>query len=70
MRKERVYKDIDVYQASQERLDFIFSNFEKVYISFSGGKDSGILLNLVLDYVKKHKINKKIGIQILDNEAN
>lgn len=60
----------NVYEASQERLKFIFDNFEKVYLSFSGGKDSGVMLNLVIDYVRKHDIQKKIGIQILDNEAN
>lgn len=70
VRSSRVYKEKNVYEASQDRLDFIFSNFEKVYISFSGGKDSGVLINLVLDYVKKHNIKQKIGIQILDNEAN
>jgi predicted phosphoadenosine phosphosulfate sulfurtransferase len=68
--KKRIYKEINVYEASQERLAFIFENFERVYLSFSGGKDSGVMLNLVLDYVKKHGITKKIGIQILDNEAN
>lgn len=67
---KRIYKQKNVYDATQERLDFIFSNFERIYISFSGGKDSGILLNLVLDYVKKNKIDKKIGVQIMDNEAN
>ena len=28
------------------------------------------MLNLMLDYMRKHKITKKIGIMILDNEAN
>lgn len=67
---KRVYKETNVYEASIERLDFIFANFERVYLSFSGGKDSGIMLNLVLDYMKEHKITQKLGIQILDNEAN
>lgn len=67
---KRMYKDINVYEASQERLDFIFKNFERVYLSFSGGKDSGAMLNLVLDYMKAHDIKIKLGIQILDNEAN
>ena len=67
----RVYsKTLNVYDAAQERLDFIFSNFDRVYLSFSGGKDSGVMLNLVLDYMRKNGITKKIGIQILDNEAN
>lgn len=64
------YSNISVYDASIERLDFIFANFEKVYVSFSGGKDSGVLLNLIIDYARSNKINKKIGVQILDNEAN
>lgn len=67
---KRVYKKTNVYDAANERLDFIFENFERVYVSFSGGKDSGVLLNLVLDYVKRNGIEKKIGVQIMDNEAN
>lgn len=63
-------RELNVYDASQERLAFIFSNFERIYVSFSGGKDSGVLLNLAIDYVRKNKIDKKIGVQILDNEAN
>lgn len=60
----------DVYTASNERLDYIFNTFEKVYLSFSGGKDSGVMLNLCIDYIRKNNIKKKLGIQILDNEAN
>lgn len=67
---KRIYKDKNVYDAANERIKYIFDNFERVYLSFSGGKDSGVMLNLCLDYVKKNNINKKIGIQILDNEAN
>jgi len=50
---KRVYnKDKTVYEAAIERLDFIFNNFERVYLSFSGGKDSGVMLNLVIDYMR------------------
>lgn len=63
-------KTKNVYEAAIERLDFIFANFERIYISFSGGKDSGCLLNLTLQYIKERGIKRKIGIQILDNEAN
>ncbi len=66
----RVYQEANVYDATQERLRFIFENFKKVYVSFSGGKDSGVLLNLVIDYVRANGITQKIGVQILDNEAN
>lgn len=64
------YLEIDVYQAANERIDYIFNNFEKIYLSFSGGKDSGVMLNLVLDYMRKNNITEKIGLMTLDNEAN
>lgn len=67
---KRVYKERNVYDASQERIKFIFDNFERIYLSFSGGKDSGVMLNLVIDYMRKHEIKDKIGLMILDNEAN
>ena len=67
---KRVYKKTNVYDASMERIKFVFDNFERVYLSFSGGKDSGILLNLTLKYMRDNKITEKLGIQILDNEAN
>lgn len=67
---KRIYKSTDVYTAANERIDFIFKNFPRIYLSFSGGKDSGVMLNLVLDYMRKNGITKKIGVQILDNEAN
>ncbi|MDR1811545.1 MAG: DUF3440 domain-containing protein [Candidatus Fibromonas sp.] len=63
------YSNKNVYEASVERIDFIFKNFEKIYISFSGGKDSGVMLNLVVDYMKKHKIARKIGILFVDLEG-
>lgn len=67
----RIYnKKKDVYQAANDRIKFIFANFERVYTSFSGGKDSGVMLNLMIDYMKKHKVKRKIGVMIMDNEAN
>ena len=60
----------NVYEAANERIDFIFNNFERIYMSFSGGKDSGVMLNLVLDYMRKNNITKKVGLMTMDNEAN
>ena len=67
---KRIYKKINVYDATQERIKFIFDNFKRIYVSFSGGKDSGVMLNLMLDYMRKNGITKKIGLMTLDNEAN
>lgn len=67
----RVYdKAKNVYEATQERLAFLFNKFQRIYLSFSGGKDSGVMLNLVIDYMRKNGIKKKIGLMTLDNESN
>lgn len=65
----REYMPQNVYEAFQERLRFIFEEFDNVYISFSGGKDSGLLLNLVMDYRRKYFPWKTIGIFHQDFEA-
>ena len=65
----REYLGQNVYEAFQERLRFIFEEFDNIYVSFSGGKDSGLLLNLVLDYQKKYAPEKKIGVFHQDFEA-
>ena len=67
----KIYNEnTNVYDAANERIDYIFKNFERIYVSFSGGKDSGVMLNLVIDYVRKHNIKEKVGVMVLDNEAN
>ena len=66
---QKMYIDKTVYEATQERLKFIFSEFDNVYISFSGGKDSGLLLNLVMDFVERNNVSKKIGLFHQDFEA-
>ena len=65
----KIYQDQNVYDATQERIKFAFENFDNIYVSFSGGKDSGLLLSLVLDYKRRHNIKKKIGVFHQDFEA-
>ncbi|SHE73228.1 DUF3440 domain-containing protein [Dysgonomonas macrotermitis] len=62
-----LYKN--VYQKTMERIEYIFSHFDNIYVSFSGGKDSGVLLNLTLDYMRTHHITKKITVLHIDVEA-
>lgn len=63
------YIDKNVYDSTQERLKYIFSNFKNVLIAFSGGKDSGVLLNLAYDYAKKNNLTKKLAVYTMDYEA-
>ncbi len=65
----REYLQKSVYDAFRERLEFIFQEFDNIYISFSGGKDSGLLLNLTLDYRNKYYPDRKIGLFHQDFEA-
>ena len=67
MTKEYIKQN--VYEALQERLRLIFEEFDNVYVSFSGGKDSGLLLNLVMDYRRKYFPWKTIGVFHQDFEA-
>ncbi len=58
-----------MYAALQDRLRYIFEEFENIFVSFSGGKDSGLLLNLTLDFQKKYYPHKRIGVFHQDFEA-
>ncbi len=61
------YLDKNVYDAAQERIKYIFNEFENIIVSFSGGKDSGVVLNLAIDEARKRK--RKIGVVFIDLEA-
>ncbi|MBE6633731.1 MAG: DUF3440 domain-containing protein [Ruminococcaceae bacterium] len=65
----REYLDQNVYDATQERLRFLFEHFDNLFVSFSGGKDSGLLLELFLDYRNRHFPNRVIGVFHQDFEA-
>lgn len=61
---------MNVYEAARNRIDFVFRNFENVYVSFSGGKDSGVLMNLAIQWLDEHpEENRKLGIFHMDYEA-
>lgn len=60
---------MNVYDAFLERIQFIFEEFDHIYVSFSGGKDSGLLLNMVLDYRNQHYPERTIGVFHQDFEA-
>lgn len=62
------YREPSVYDATSARLDFVYTNFNRVYLSFSGGKDSGVLLNMAIEAAKRH--NKlPVHVLIVDLEA-
>ena len=63
----KIYMDTNVYEATKQRLNLIFDEFDKVIVSFSGGKDSGVVLNTAIDIARQRK--RKLGVMFLDLEA-
>jgi predicted phosphoadenosine phosphosulfate sulfurtransferase len=61
---------LTVVEAAKQRIINAFSNGKKVYVSFSGGKDSLCLLDLVLHLVSEGKINStQMIVEFIDEEA-
>jgi len=64
---KKIYIDKTVLAAAKERVSKTFDDFEKVYISFSGGKDSTVMTHLVM--AEAIKRNRVVGLLIIDLEA-
>lgn len=60
---------MNVYEAAVERMRFVFAEFDNVYVSFSGGKDSGVLLNLAVDFLRANHPGRRLGVFHIDYEA-
>jgi predicted phosphoadenosine phosphosulfate sulfurtransferase len=58
---------MDVLTAARERITWVFDRFERIYLSFSGGKDSTVMLHLVMDEAIKR--DKRVGILFIDLEG-
>lgn len=58
---------VDVLTAARQRVSYAFDHFEAIYVSFSAGKDSSVMLHLVLDEAIKRK--RKVGVLLIDLEA-
>lgn len=63
------YIDKTVYEATLDRIKYLFEEFDNVLIAFSGGKDSSVCLHMVYDYAKEHGLLEKVAMYHLDYEA-
>lgn len=58
---------VDVLTAARDRIRYSFDHFERIYVSFSAGKDSSVMLHLVMDEAIRR--NRKVGVLLIDLEA-
>lgn len=64
---KRYSETVDVLTAARDRISQSFDMFERLFVSFSGGKDSSVMMHLVMDEAIKR--GRKVGILIIDLEA-
>jgi len=64
---KKKYLECSVLTAAKARIAETFDNFERAYISFSGGKDSTVMVHLVMEEAIKR--GRKVGLLIIDLEA-
>jgi predicted phosphoadenosine phosphosulfate sulfurtransferase len=63
----KIHLGVSVLDAARDRVAYAFDNFEKLYVSFSGGKDSSVLFHLVADEARKR--NRRFGGLFIDWEC-
>lgn len=61
------YLKHDVLTASRQRIKETFDSVERVYLAFSGGKDSSVMFHLVMEEAIAR--GQKIGVMFIDFEA-
>lgn len=70
MAVKRRESSIDVVKAAEIRITNVFNNGLPVFMSFSGGKDSLCMAQLVYNLVQRGKINpSQLVVQFIDEEA-
>lgn len=58
---------LDVLIAARERIAKVFDDFPRIYVSFSGGKDSAVMMHLVMHEAQVR--GRKVGVLFVDLEA-
>lgn len=61
------YLEIDVAAAAQQRVEWTFDTFERVYCSYSAGKDSTVMLHLAA--LEARKRCRRLGVLLVDLEG-
>lgn len=65
---KRMYLQQNVFDAALDRIRWLYDEFNNIYVNFSGGKDSVVILNLALK-VAKEKNRLPVPVLFVDQEA-
>ncbi len=66
-RTRKIYNEKNVLDAALDRLRFLFTHFDNVSFAISGGKDSGIMLQLA--NMIASEMHKRFNVMYIDFEA-
>ena len=58
---------VDVYNSAIDRIGWTFDKFDKISVSFSGGKDSTVMLHMVMDEAIKR--GRRVAVLFIDLEG-
>lgn len=67
MKRNKRSLNMTVLDASKDRIKWAFENFSRICISFSGGKDSTVMLHLA--GIMARKLRKKFSVLFIDWEV-
>jgi len=68
-KEDLIYQKENVYEAALKRIDQIYNSHDEVWVSYSGGKDSLVMLKLVEEYFEQEGYKEKINVVFRDEEV-
>lgn len=69
MSELKKYRDQNVLEAARERIHYVFDEFDRVYLSVSGGKDSSVQMQLVRQVLRERDRGETFDVLFIDLEA-
>lgn len=67
-KKHVIYQDKDVLTAAKERINYLIDQFDQLWVAYSGGKDSLVVLKLVEEVYAERGIKEKVNVLFRDEE--
>jgi predicted phosphoadenosine phosphosulfate sulfurtransferase len=64
---EKHYLGMNVLEAARQRITWAFDVFSRIIVSFSAGKDSTVMLHLVMEEAQRR--NRKVAVMLVDLEG-